>query len=351
LAERDVRITLITSVDAPPTTNLPVTGYHCVLPSVAPAPRFSSIRLLAMRGLVRRLTRRADLIHVTAEPYAITAPASKPMVVTAHDTFVPLTVRRSRVKDIYRGAYERALMICVSSYTEQQVRLVLPNAQTTVVLNGVHAARFRRAVPLPTKHGRTLLSVGALKPRKGYHVIASAMNSIRAAIPDVQAVFIGDDSDRDYRQQIVSLLEEDGLQDAVQILGQVPEDVLVGWYQVADVFALPAVNVSGKFEGFGLVYLEANAAGMPVIGSLDCGAEEAIRNGETGFLVPQNDPAAFASVAINLLGNEALRREMGKHGRAHAERHTWARIASRVHDLYHAALRDDFSGSTLVAHP
>jgi glycosyltransferase involved in cell wall biosynthesis len=338
LAERDIRLTLITSTDAPPTTTLPVAEYHRVLPSVAPAPRFSSLRLLSTRGAIRRLTRTCDLLHVTAEPYAITAPANKPLVVTAHGTFVPLTVERSRVKDIYRGAYERAWMICVSSYTETQVKHTLPAAHTVVILNGVHASRYRRPVPLPSKWGRTLLTVGALKPRKGYHIIVSAMKHIRAAIPDAQAVFIGDDSDAAFRQQLLDSLAADGLQDAVHILGHVSEDVLVGWYQASDVFALPSVNIGRKFEGFGLVYLEANAAGLPVIGTLDCGAEDAIRQGETGYLVPQNDPDAFADAAIRLLGDEAHRRDLGKNGRTHAERHTWARVASRVHDVYRTAL-------------
>ena len=87
--------------------------------------------------------------------------------------------------------------------------------------------------------------------------------------------------DRATVSNVVQQLEADGLQEAVHILGRVPDETLLGWYHAADVFALPAINVGGKFEGYGLVYIEASAAGLPVVGTLDCGAEDAIRDGET----------------------------------------------------------------------
>ncbi|MBN2471593.1 MAG: glycosyltransferase, partial [Anaerolineae bacterium] len=99
-------------------------------------------------------------------------------------------------------------------------------------------------------------------------------------------------------------------------------------------FALPAINVDDKFEGFGLVYLEAGAAGLPVIGTLGCGAEEAIVAGETGLLVPQSDAGALAAALGQLLADPALRARLGAAGRERAAAYSWANIAAQVRAAY-----------------
>lgn len=334
LTRRGVQITLLTSADAPASIDLPVTAYHRVLPSSIPLPRAAGLRMLLARLNVARLTASCQVIHATAEPYAISAPPHKPLVVTAHGTYIPKTLHWRFVGGRYRAAYERATIISVSSYTERQVRAALPTLRPIVIPNGVDAQRYQQQVALPPKQGPTLVAVGALKARKGFHIVAQAMKAIRQAIPDARAVFIGDDSDAGYRQQIVDILARDRTTDAVTITGRLPDEALLGWYQAVDVFVLPALNVDGKFEGFGLVYLEASAAGAPVIGTLDCGAEDAIRDGETGYLVPQNDPDAVAAAAIRLLRDASLRERMGAAGRAFADQHTWDHIAAQVIDLY-----------------
>ena len=334
LAAQGVQITLLTSADAPSNIGLPVTNYHRVLPSAIPLPRAAGLRMLLARRAVAKLTATCDVIHATAEPYAISAPPDKPLVVTAHGTYIPKTLYWRFVGGHYRRSYQRASIISVSSYTDRQVRAVLPTVQPIVIPNGVDAARYQRQVTLPRKQGPTLLCVGALKARKGYHILAQAMKTIRQAVPDARAVFIGDDSDIIYRHLIGEILERDQVADAVTILGRVPDEVLLGWYQAADAFVLPALNVDGKFEGFGLVYLEASAAGIPVIGTLDCGAEDAIVNDETGYLIPQNNPSALAEAAIRLLRDASLRQRMGAAGRAFAAAHTWDHIASQVIDIY-----------------
>jgi phosphatidylinositol alpha-1,6-mannosyltransferase len=82
-------------------------------------------------------------------------------------------------------------------------------------------------------------------------------------------------------------------------------------------------------EGFGISIVEASASGLPVIGSRSGGIPEAIRDGETGFLVEPDDPAALAATAIRLLGDEGLRRRMGAAGRAAVESYyNWDRVAA-----------------------
>ncbi len=337
LAGQGHQIVLITSTDAASRTDLPVTDYYLALPPLTPAPRFSSLRLLKEINNVRRMVETCGLAHVVAEPYVLSVPGNHPLVVSAHGTYVPQTSQRRVTGVLYRHAYRRALILCGSSYTERRVRAVLPDARTRVITYGVDFDFYHRPVDpahLPKKAGPTILAVGQHKPRKGFHILAQAMKHVCAAIPDAQAVFIGDTSDKAYVEGIQAQLAADGLTNAVQILGRVPEETLLGWYHAADVFTLPGIYTGGRFEGFGLVYLEASAAGLPVVGTLNSGAEDAIRDGETGFLVPQNDPGAVAQTVIRLLSDDDLRREMGAAGAAYARQNTWEHVAGRVLAAY-----------------
>jgi glycosyltransferase involved in cell wall biosynthesis len=331
-------LSIVTGVDAPPEIDLPAeVSIQRVLPGLMKPKRFNSARLFAAAQQVRRLTAEADIVHVTAEPYALAARlVTKPLVVTAHGTYLPLLLVRPFWSGLYRRVFERSPIICVSRYTESQVRVLLPEARTAVIPNGVTLEAIRRTVPPVAKNGPTVVALGQLKPRKGYHLLAQAMKQVRTAVPNAQAVFLGDDSDGGYVNEIRAELAADGLTDAVRIAGRVSDDVKIGWLQAAEVFAMPALNIDGKFEGFGLVYLEASAAGLPVIGTLGCGAEDAILDGETGYLIPQNDVPTLADKIIELLRDGALRQRMGAAGWNYAEEHTWARQTQEVIKLYNA---------------
>jgi glycosyltransferase involved in cell wall biosynthesis len=141
-------------------------------------------------------------------------------------------------------------------------------------------------------------------------------------------------------EQMKRRIEELGIGDYVHFLGQLPPyDALIAWYQQADVFILPSVNQGSSFEGLGFVFLEAGAAGTPSIGTLDCGAMEAIRHEETGLLVPQNDPQATADALVKILTDDTLRAHMGAAARQHACRLSWANLVNRVVVLYDELLK------------
>lgn len=333
-------VSIITGIDTPESLDLPEgVAVQRVLPSIMKPKRFNSPRLLAAGSTVRRLTAHADVVHVLAEPYALACGGvDRPLWITAHGTYLPLTLARRPWAGLYRRVYDRARIVCVSRYTEEQVRAVYPAGQTLVIPNGVDIQAVRRSVAPIAKRGLTVISVGQLKPRKGFHILARAMKHVREKIPDAHAIFIGDDSDSGYVDGIRAQLAVDGLTDVVRIAGRVSDEIKIGWLQAAEVFALPALNTGGKFEGFGLVYLEASAAGLPVIGTLGCGAEDAIIDGETGYLIDQDDEQATADRIIRLLGDGALRQRMGAAGWEFAESHTWERMTARILQAYRGEL-------------
>jgi phosphatidylinositol alpha-1,6-mannosyltransferase len=337
-ARGDVEIVIAASSASPGDGGIPNAGYHPILPPLFPARRWTTPRALQAAPRLAWLLRGCDVIHAAAEhylPVAALIAGRRPLFVTAHGTYLPLGVGRRGVGRLYQWAARRATILAVSDYTARRVAEALPDARVKVIANGVHAERFA-AIParLPVKAGPTVLGVGVNKARKGFHVLIEAMASVRESIPDAQCVIVGDSSDTAYQAQLAALIDRHRLGEHVAILGRVPDETLLGWYHAADVFALPSVNIGGRFEGFGLVYLEAGAAGLPVIGTRGCGAEDAIDDGRTGYLIPQDNSAALAGRLIDLLGDPGLRATLGAAGRAKAFGQTWERVAAQVWAAY-----------------
>jgi phosphatidylinositol alpha-1,6-mannosyltransferase len=161
-----------------------------------------------------------------------------------------------------------------------------------------------------------ILTLARLVPRKGQDLVMRALPEIAKAVPDVAYVVAGKGSDRDRLETLASSL---GVRDRVVFAGFVPEAELGAAYRSADLYAMPCRESEDDVEGFGITYLEAGAAKKPVLGGRSGGAGEAVRDGETGFLVDPNDPRELASRAIELLRDEALRAQMGARGRARIE--------------------------------
>jgi len=341
LAEQGVDMIALTQPDVPTPEGVSLADVRPVLPQLVPPERGFFVRSLLAARHVRRAVSDCDVLHVIAEPYTLLGAWSagpRPLIVTAHGTYVPRTVRRRGVGGLYRRAYRRAHLIAVSEYTAAQVRAALPDAALAVIRNGVHVDRFQVAAPAPAKRGPTVLATGGVKARKGTHVLIAAAARVREQVPDLQVIITGRQDDPAYLARVQQRIADSGLSDCAHLPGMIPEDELIGWYQHADVFALPSLNVGDKFEGFGLVFLEASASGLPVIGTTGSGVEEAIIEGETGLLVPQDDVPALATAILRLLTDDALHARMSAAGPVYARTQDWAAVASRVITFYEGVL-------------
>jgi phosphatidylinositol alpha-1,6-mannosyltransferase len=261
---------------------------------------------------------------------------------------------RPPISRLYQHALLQSHLICVSRYTAQVAAEVLPGVQITVVNNGVNAERYLalthrdeklRQQPPPLHNMErearggvkppTILAVGAVKARKGILELVRALPAVRQEIPNAQCVIIGRLDDTGYVAQVRAEIERLNLANVVHLLGHVAEQTLLDWYAAADVFVLPSMNAGWKFEGYGLVHLEASAAGLPVIGTRDCGAEDAIDDGLTGLLVSQAQIAEELPAAIiRVLRDPALAAHMGTAGRAKARAQTWEHVAQQIITLY-----------------
>ena len=279
LRRADIEVRIFSARNSPPQPDIP--DQQRLLPNVAPAQRGLLLRQTLLWPTLSRALNDCDIIHSTVEPYAPLAwclARHRPYFVTAHGSFIKLLPeRRWPGGMLYYESLRRSHLICVSRYTAEVAQANLPGVQPAIPNGSTpRASANRRALRFETQ-GPTVLSVGAVKPRKGTLELVQSMAQVRKTVPDVQCVIIGGlDNSPDYVAQIRDTIAELNLEETVHLLGRVDEDTLRGWYAAADIFVQPAMNTGSRFEGFGLVYLEANAAGLPVIGTTGSGVEDAI---------------------------------------------------------------------------
>jgi glycosyltransferase involved in cell wall biosynthesis len=282
-----------------------------------------------------------ELIHCLVEPYAPLASLAgswlgKPLVATAVGTYSALPARP--FSGFFFWTRRARAIVCISRYTEKRVRRIRPDAPTVVINPGVDTKTFSPAEAGGRPAGvggRVILSVGAVKPRKGYHVAVRALALLPPALEDAALYIAGDRTTHPgYVESVLSLARELRVTDRVHLLGHVEGGELVDWYRRADVFLLNATSWGDHFEGFGLSLLEAGACGKPVIGCRDSGAEDIILPGENGLLIPQDDPGETAKAIREILSGPAVSREMGRRGLARAREMSWESSARRLMDLY-----------------
>jgi len=154
-----------------------------------------------------------------------------------------------------------------------------------------------------------------------------SLPAIAQAVPSVKYLVVGEGPDLPRLQRLAAGL---GLGDRVTFLGRRTVAEIVSLYNVADLFVLLTREEPPDVEGFGLVFLEAAACGLPSLGGRSGGIPEAIEEGETGWLVDPSDPRAIAANVIDLLNSpERLRRASERCLRTAPER-TWERVADRI---------------------
>lgn len=344
LHKAGVRLTIVAAKNSPLLEGVEV---HPILPALVPRERGLNVKLLAQIPVVRNLLHDCNVIHVLAEPYAFLGAAvagKRPLLITAHGSYVHIAENeRWPFNQLYRRAFLYSTLICVSHYTAKVAQQVLQGIKTIVVNNGVDAARFAH-IQHTAKSGDKpmVLAVGALKGRKGQLELVRAIPKVLEQVPNAQCIIIGSlTNEPDYVRRVQEVIVAQNLGEHVHLLGHVSEEMLLDYYSRANLFVLPSMNDGWKFEGYGLVHLEASAAGLPVIGTTDCGAEDAIDNEVTGLLVPQSQVVGkLPKAIIRLLSNPQLAAQMGAAGRLKAQRQTWDAVAGEMVDVYNEVIQN-----------
>ncbi|CDH43054.1 glycosyltransferase family 4 protein [Candidatus Contendibacter odensensis] len=232
-------------------------------------------------------------------------------------------------------------VVAVSEFTRAALTRLMgvPREKIELIPNGVDLERFSagpRNAELLRRLGvrdgeKVILTVGRLVPRKGMDMVLRALPAIRQSIPSVHYLIVGEG---EYRPVLEGLMSELGLRDCATLAGKLSHQDLLDLYRSCDVFAMPNREMpDGDTEGFGLVFLEANACGRAVIGGRAGGAVEAVRDGENGVLVDGNDPASIADAILRILTDAELREHLERRGLEIALQSSCAERARQFHAL------------------
>ena len=196
----------------------------------------------------------------------------------------------------------------------------VPPAKIVMAYPVVDAERFRPGLPCDDLRAgiglgagqRLILSVGRLQRRKSFDQVVRALPGLVARGIDVHHAIVGIGEDRDYLERTATEL---GVRDRLHLLGHVAPDDLPRWYNACDVFAMPNRDIEGDTEGFGIVYLEANACAKPAVAGITGGTGSAVEDGLNGLRVDGDSVAAVEEGLARLLQEPALAQRLGQAGR------------------------------------
>ena len=241
-----------------------------------------------------------------------------------HETgWAALPGARSMLRRIARDV---DVVTYLGEYTRTRLARAIGDLTTLERLTpGVDTLTFSPTVSGVAVRGRhglqdrpVIVCVSRLVPRKGQDSLIRALPFVRRRVRDTALLLVGDGP---YRSTLETMAREEGVADHVVFTGPVPWSELPAHYAAGDVFAMPCRTRRAGLdvEGLGIVYLEASATGRPVVGGDSGGAPDAVRDGETGFVVPGNDRHALVDRLTSVLGDRSLAARMGGAGRAWVE--------------------------------
>jgi phosphatidylinositol alpha-1,6-mannosyltransferase len=306
--------------------------------------------LLPTTALARRidgLAREIDAAVVFVDPMlplGQLAPRlhAAPYVVVAHGAEITLPGRLPGTTQLARRVLRGAAgIVAAGSYPAREVaRVARAPLRGVVIPPGVDTGRFHPLTADERARARArfaldpdlpiVLGVSRLVPRKGFDVLLDAVAGLD---PNVQLVVAGAGRDR---RRLESRARRLGMQARTRFLGRVSDDTLPALYGCADVFATPCRERWGglEAEGFGIVFLEAAASGVPAVAGRSGGSHEAVADGETGMVVAPRDVGVLRDALARLLVDDEMRTAMGKAARRRAEQEfAYDRLVERLTPL------------------
>lgn len=283
-------------------------------------PIMSFLSALKIRRKIKEFS--PDIIHFMVEPYATLLPFLK---VNNAKTFLMIHGTYSVIPALFNNFFKKTIsnylskkyykkidrVISVSNYTQKYLLEHCPwiEQKIEVITNGVNLNK-NKIIDIdqkPKNAIKKILFVGAIKERKGILKTIEACQYYRDKFSDnfIYDIVGSYKENGDYYKNILKKIKEYGLEDKILFKGRATDQELEKFYFNADLFIMLSLNINNNFEGFGLVFLEANTKGVPCIGPKNSGCEEAIEYGKNGYTV---DPSNSKEVAekMNLILNRNI---------------------------------------------
>lgn len=220
-------------------------------------------------------------------------------------------------------------ILAVNSYTAAEIQRNFPELKARIFL-ALPGAEIEQkpseASSLGLRHNYNLenafllVTVARFVKRKGVDMVLRALPTVIKHIPNLRYVIIGQGPDEEYLKRII---EELHLETHVIMLSGLDRENKNKWMAAADIFVMPARNINGDYEGFGIVYLEANLLGKPVIAGLSGGVGDAVVDGLNGLRVNEEDTLSIAEGILKLYDDKDVRERLGRQGEERAHSFEW----------------------------
>lgn len=284
---------------------------------------------------IRKAFKNCDIIHaLDGWPYGfIAAVASlglkKKLIITAIGTGAVQPLYRPLKKILMKWAYKKAdVVTAVSTNTKKEILKKIPNLKIEVINHGVDFAKYQQT---STKNINQhvgikpyILSVGAWKRRKGFEYSIPAFYEAKRKFTNLKYIIVSNAPEK-VRKEHKDII----------FMSELSENELISLYQNADLFMLLPQDDNKDIEGFGLVFLEAAAAGLPIISSKGTSAEDAVRDGINGILVPPQNIHEAAEAVKKIISDENLKKSMSEKSIKLAKEMSWEKAARQYIDYYH----------------
>lgn len=311
-------------------TSLPTSTLRSLL-TFAPAAFFAGASLM-----------KSISFHVLYAPFVI--PSGFPAIFLSKMFRVPFVVTfiggdvydPSKGISPHRNIFFRAVIRWIAKAATARTAISHDTKTRTIELHGVTqpitvvpiGLRAHKNTPIASraelnvaKQAIVAVSIGRLVPRKGYDVLLSAWKKI----PEAILVIIGDGP---MKEELQRKIQDYNLQGRVRLMGQVGEAQKIQLLSVADMYVSAA-----QHEGFGIVFLEAMQAGLPIVAANDGGQRDFLVSGENALLVAPHDEKGLQEAVIKLLESPVLRQTMGRRNKRDVEHYYIERTAKRIEDI------------------
>jgi phosphatidylinositol alpha-1,6-mannosyltransferase len=261
-----------------------------------------------------------------------------PYLIYAHGEEIQISLTSRKLAWLLPKMYNSAAAIIANSRHTKSLleKIGVQSDKIYIIHPGVDPASFDvadeaiRTVRQRHNLGQSpvILTVGRMQRRKGHDMVIKALPSVAQRVPDVKYLIVGTGEEQ---ATLYKLAQEMGVLERVVFAGQVPAGELAAYYAACNVFVMPNRQIGPDIEGFGIVFVEASAAGKPVIGGDSGGTEDAILHGVTGWRIDGTNVEAIATAVTTLLTEPGLAKAMGSQGRYRVvTEFSWDRVVERT---------------------
>jgi len=229
-------------------------------------------------------------------------------------------------------------VICVNSYVEKLAREIVEDDKIAVVNPGVEQRtthNAQRIINLKKKYNlegkKILLQVGRLVKRKGVNKTLKALPQVWEEVPELIYIIAGDGPEIfNIKYSILNIKDKN----KIILINKASDQELTALYELCDIFIMPSRDMDGDFEGFGIVYLEANLRDKPVIAGDSGGVRDAVEDGVNGLLVDPNSADEISKAIVRLCKDNELRLELGRQGKERAMRDfSWEKQTEKLKQI------------------